>query len=129
MVTSLLIKKRGNNMQTTSIAFAHNISIIILNVETKELTREIVNKDHWIFKEIQAPFDYYQHNAIVIIPSPKISARKNWEKNIFLCNQELDCSGKFIAFFHLEKFVDHIILANSLTQEEHDHIENGIRFC
>lgn len=110
-----------------SIGFDFKNSIGYLDVEKMTFSRmDNVDREHFIFKNIQAPFDWYFHNEIMIIPDPILSPRKNWNKTIFIDNQEINCKGKFVVFFHFEKVREGIHFATSLTLPEFRYIENEL---
>ncbi|KGX84136.1 hypothetical protein [Pontibacillus litoralis] len=120
---------KGNERMENQILFSHNISIGLLEVSTSKFSRlDNVGKDHVIFERIKAPFNWYFHDTIMVIPDPVSVARKDWNKKIFLCSQEIECQGEFIIFCHMNKKVDKIIQADSLTLPEYQHIKDGLNF-
>lgn len=109
------------------IGFAATLSIGYLDVETMKLTRiNNVKQNHFIFETIRSPFDWYYHESIMIIPDPAPVPRKNWNSNIYVCQQNIECNGKFIAFFHFKKYDGNMNYATSLTLPEFEHINNEL---
>lgn len=85
-----------------------------------------VNEHHYIFKNITAPFDWYYHENIMVIPDPVFAPRKNWHEELFICEQSIECPGTFVAFFHFENYKDKLYYATSLTMPEFEHIKDGL---
>lgn len=113
-------------MNDGNLAFGKDLSAGFLDVSTMELTRiENINEDHVLFERIQPPFDFYYHGKILIIPDPVAAARENWDKVVTVCNQRIECTGKFICFFHFEE-IENINFVSSLTLPEFEHIKQGI---
>ena len=110
------------------IAFAYQPSIALLKIDTMQFDWITDTKENdKIFKQLSEVdnFDYYYINKILIIPDPIPSPRLNWSKKIIIDNLEIDCTGKFLAFFHYNNTND-IILADSLTFPEYIFLKNNI---
>lgn len=113
-------------MNDNNIFFGANLSIGVLNVNDMELRRvESVNKNHEIFKRISVPFDWYFHDNIMIIPDSVPKPKKNWNENVNICGQEIECVGEFIYFFHFE-IIENINFVSSLKLPEYIHIKKGM---
>lgn len=113
-------------MKDTLIVFQNNLSIARLNIDTMELERIQDVSREYIDKNIKVPFDFYYHDKILIIANSFKQPNKNWTKNLYLCNQEIETKGKkYIYFFHYEKIKNGII-ASSLNFPEFEHIRRGI---
>ncbi|GEQ62008.1 hypothetical protein VL4N_13860 [Vagococcus lutrae] len=116
-------------MNNNDIVFNSNLSVGVLNIISMELTRiDGVNEKHEIFRRIVAPFDWYFHEEIMLIPDSKPMPKQNWEKVLYLCEQEIRCIGQFVYFFHFEILDNNINFVTSLTLPEYDHIKKGISF-
>lgn len=114
-----------NNLE---ISFPNSFSIGLLDVEKMQLHRvNNVNIHYWIFKHIEGPYEWYYHNSIMIIPDPIPCSRKNWNNNIFVGSQEIECNGEFIAFFHFEIKEHKLNVASSLTLPEFEHVRRELR--
>lgn len=110
-----------------TLAFGRNLSIGFLDVATMKLTRlENINESHYLFERLQMPFDFYYQDKIMIIPDPIATAKPNWNKMIQVCNQEIECQGNFICFFHFEE-KESMNYVTSLTLPEYNHIKNGLK--
>lgn len=118
--------EKGFDVMNDTLVFGRNISVGFLDVATMKMTRlENINDSHYIFKRLQMPFDFFYHGKILIIPDPIAVARPNWNKIVNVCNQEIECRGKFICFFHFEE-KGAINYVTSLTLPEYKHIKNGL---
>jgi len=112
------------------ITFAFEPSIVFLEIENMELYwLNNISQNNKIFKRlnINDGFDYYFFNNILIIPDPIPSPRTNWSKKILINNLEVDCKGKFLAFFHYNKYNENIIFADSLRFPEYIFLKNNIQ--
>lgn len=113
-------------MNEDYIGFANKLSVGFLDVSSMELTRlDNVDQNHFIFTRIQTPFDWYYQNDIIIIPDPVPRARANWNKTVYVFDQEIECVGEFISFFHFEK-IKEMNYVTSLSLPEFDYIKKGI---
>lgn len=112
------------------IAFAFEPSIVFLELENMELYwLNNISQNNKIFKQLSKvnDFDYYYINEILIMPDPIPSPRLNWSKKILINNLEIDCKGKFLAFFHYNKYNENIIFADSLRFPEYIFLKNNIQ--
>lgn len=113
-----------------SIVFQSKISIAYLDIEKMELSRiDKVDKNHFIYNHIKAPFDWYFHDSIMIIPDPKPAPRKNWNKTITVDGQIIECMGQYVVFYHYEQIGDLYNIASSLTLPEFDYIKSELKIC
>lgn len=114
-------------MNNNDVLFGSNLSIGVLNVVSMEMERiDNVTKEHRIFNRIVAPFDWYFHDEIMIIPDVRPTPKKNWNKVVNVCEQEIECIGECIYFFHFEIVENKFNYVTSLTLPEFDHIRKGI---
>lgn len=114
-------------VEADTIGFANNLSIGLLNVRTMELKRiENVDENHYIFKRIKEPFDWFFYGEIMIISDSIPVARKNWNKVLSIGDLKIECKGEFVAFFHFKKF-DRVNYATSLTLPEFETIKYDIK--
>ena len=112
------------------ITFAFEPSIVFLEIENMELYwLNNISQNNKIFKRltINDGFDYYFFNNILFIPDTIPSPRTNWSKKILINNLEVDCKGKFLAFFHYNKYNENIIFADSLRFPEYIFLKNNIQ--
>ncbi|WP_238907166.1 hypothetical protein [Clostridium sp. YIM B02506] len=112
----------------STIAFAYQPSISLLTIDTMEFdwitdTKETTK----IFEQLSKvnDFEYYYINQILIIPDPIPSPRLNWSKKVIINNLEIDCNGRFLAFFHYNNN-GNTIFANSLTFPEYIFLKDNI---
>lgn len=114
----------------STIAFAYQPSIALLKINTMEFDwiTDIKENDK-IFKQLSKvnDFDYYYINDILIIPDPIPSPRLNWSKKFLINNLKIDCKGKFLAFFHYNRYNENIIFADSLRFPEYIFLKNNIK--
>jgi len=109
------------------IAFESRISIGYLNIEQMDFTRiNNVGSNNPIYKNIEPPFDWYRHGNIMIIPDPIAFPGENWNKEISVGGQEIECFGKFVTFFNFKEDQDKYYLATSLTLPEFEHIKREL---
>lgn len=109
------------------IVFSSKNSIGYLDIEKMELTRiDNVDKTHFIYGHIKPPFDWYFHDAIMIIPDPVPSPRKNWNKTITIADQVIECVGQYIVFYHFKDRDDFFTIASSLTLPEFEYLKSNL---
>lgn len=111
-----------------SILFLRDISIGLLEISTKKLSRiENVTSEHMIYENIVPPFDWFYHDSILIIPDPVLLPHENCNQKIYLSSQEIQCKGKSVVFFHMEEKESYFI-ASSLTLPEYNKVKNGLNY-
>lgn len=121
-------------MKYKSLVFSNNISMVLLEIENMKLDWvNNVEKNNKIFDELKyeirstGGFDYYYINQILIIPDPIPPSRLNCDKTIYIDDLELNCKGKYIAFFHYED-KENFVKVDSLSFPEYIFLKNKI-FC
>lgn len=119
-------------MEYKSLVFSNNISMVLLEIENMKLDWvNNVEKNNKIFDELNygikstGGFDYYYINQILIIPDPIPSSRLNWNKTIYIDNLEINCKGKYIAFFYYEE-KENFVLVDSLNFPQYRLLKNKI---
>ena len=96
-------------MNNEKIIFDTLLSIGCLDIATMNFFRlNNVEKSHDIFEKIVAPFDFYYHDDILIIPDPIPKEKVNWNKMVSLYGQEIECIGRYIYFFHFDDMSDNV---------------------
>ena len=113
-------------MDYSTIAFTYQPKIALLLLDNMQFDWVNTEETDKVFKQISKVnnFDYYYINEILIIPDP--IPRINWSKDILINNLEINCKGKFLAFFHYSN-INNVTLADSLTFPEYIFLKNNIQ--
>lgn len=115
-------------MNNEKIIFDTLLSIGCLDISTMNFFRlNNVEKSHEIFERIVAPFDFYYHDDILIIPDPIPKEKVNWNKMVSLYGQEIECIGRYVYFFHFDDISDYVNRVRSLTLPEYNYVEQGLK--
>lgn len=62
----------------------------------------------------------------MIIPDPMPTTKLNWSKTLFIDTQEIECQGRFVAFFHFEVHKNKVNIAESLALPEYEFLKRAI---
>ena len=108
-------------------AFPEEVPGASLELFDNSLGRMAASRDFYVgMRHLQAPFNYYRHDNLLIIPDPVPDAMREQGKKVVAFGMEIEVPGTFVMFMHVDDWDTKPIVVSEMSEEEYASIEANL---